>query len=77
MRFMITFAVFLQFSKLRGIFAFNFCHSLFIFFGGNGNAGIRHLVAFPFVFCLKSVIQTAALLLVRHNFVFRGSVNTP
>lgn len=77
MRFMITFAVFLQFSKLRGIFAFNFCHSLFVFFGGNGNAGIRHLVAFPFIFCLKSVIQTASFPLVRHNFVFRGSVNTP
>ena len=72
---MITFAVFLQFGKLRGIFAFDFCHSLFVF----GKTGIRHhqLFVFPREFCLKSFAQTASFPLVCHNFVFRGSINTP
>lgn len=74
---MITFAVFLQFGKLRGIFAFDFCLSLSIFLTDTGKVGFVHLVALPLYFSSISFAQTASFPLVRHNFVFRGSVNTP
>ena len=74
---MSTFAVFLQFGKLRGIFAFNLSHYLSIFLTNTGKAGFVHLVALPLYFSSISFAQTASFPLVRHNFVFRGSVNTP